>query len=103
MILHDGYSNFSVCFKRVPGNKKQVVINSGCAHEYTVPIHHLSSESTRFKVIDSIITCDSYIGLERRVRNRRYRTRRKKTNRSRSFKLELRSTQERRLGRERRK
>ncbi len=103
MVLHDGYSSFSVCFKRIPGNKKQVIINSGCAHEYTVPIRHLTNQSTRFKVIDNIISCDSYTGSERRYRNRRFQTRRKKANCSRSFKLESRSTPERRLGRDRRK
>ncbi len=103
MLLHDGYSNFSVCFKRIPGNKKQVIINSGCAHEYTVPMLHLSNQSTRFKVIDSVILSDSYTGPERRFKNRRYLSRRKKINRSRSFKLELRSISERRSSMDRRK
>lgn len=103
MVLHEGFSNFSVCFKKIPGNKKQVIINSGCAHEYTVPIRHLSNQSTRFKVVDNIISCDNYTGPDRRSRSRRYSSRRKKLNRSRSFKLDLRSTPERRASMDRRK
>ncbi len=103
MIQHEGYSNFSVFFKKIPGNKKQIIINAGCAHEYTVPLLPLDDKLERFKVIDNIIQCDTYTGPDRRRRNRRYTTRRKRASNSRSFKLENRSVSERRLKQERRK
>ncbi len=103
MILHEGYSKISICFKKLPGNKKKVVINAGCAHEYDVSMLELKQKSNRFKVIDQLVISEHYTGPERRLRKRRFLRRRKNAMTSRSFKLEKRAASDRRLENERRK
>ena len=104
MIRHEGYSNISICFKKLPGKKKKVVINAGCAYEFQVSVIDLKDENIeRFKVIDQLVISKEYTGAERRLRKRRFNNRRKNAMSSRSFKLEKRSLSDRRKNFMRRK